>query len=165
MSRASNKNPKSEECDCVEDLTIQAHSNPQWFDIRGRRYKKVDKETKLEEFGENAVDDGKDPKAFTRITEKNATQFADVLKETICFCKPCIIWLLGCNVGLGDIPGDIAKETKCTVKAPKGYVGTMAIPNNPKVARIQKTWGEKYPEHPGATGDFGTFKPPDADKK
>jgi hypothetical protein len=101
---------------------------------------------------QNAVTEGDDPKKFTRLAADNAARFVDVIREGACFCKPCTIWLLGCNVGLGDIPQKVADASGCTVQAPKGNVWANA--DNPAASEIRPSQFE------GSERKFGVFRPP-----
>jgi hypothetical protein len=135
---------------------LVAHSRDTWFEIRGRRYYMDGKTRKLETYEDDlaktAVTEGDDPKKFTRLTADNAARFVDVIREGACFCKPCTVWLLGCNIGLAEIPQKVADASGCTVQAPKGQVWADA--DHPGASRILKS------QFTGSEGKFGTFGPP-----
>jgi hypothetical protein len=155
VSNAINRQLRGD-CDCIQNLVLVAHSNKDWFEIRGRRYYMDGKTRKLETWAENglsAVTEGDDPKKFTRLDEDNAARFVDVIREGACFCKPCTIWLLGCHVGLGGIPPKLVEASGCTVQAPKGEV--FANADNPAASEIRKSR-----DFDGSERGFATFRPP-----
>jgi hypothetical protein len=116
----------------------------------------------IEGFNDVAVTDDEDPGKHTRIVPENAAKFIEVLREKVCLCQPCRIWLLGCNVGLGDIPEKLHDASQCTVYGPKGYIDQAKNPSNPVgLARsISTRKGDEYPPYPGAEARFGVYPPP-----
>jgi RHS repeat-associated protein len=163
------------DCDCSGELILQAHSNPGWFDLRGRRYKqrlnaatgKMVDTNELEGFNDVAVTEGDDPEKYTRLVAENTQKFIEIVKGKACFCTPCKMYLLGCNVGLGDIAEKMHEATKCTIYAPKGYISQTRDPSNPWPLERSITIRREgdYTPYPGAEAKYGVFPPPPEKKK
>lgn len=139
-------------CGCIQRLVISAHADERGMFLRGA-------EPGNKPTWDNAIiiwGKGMDANV---LTIENAATFA----SNICFCKPCEIFLLGCNVGLGSLPQTLANESQCTVYAPKGYcVPNLAKPPSSIVfseGGPSDEFPEGLPAHIGASNEMGEFTP------
>lgn len=110
-------------CDCIKTLAISAHSNELGMALRG--VKAGDPGAKLDiydpaRWDKVPRDTSSDLDKANDLTINNAKAFVQGLKNKVCLCTPCEIYLLGCSIGLGQLDRILAKETNCTVWAPRG---------------------------------------------
>ena len=127
---------------CIASLTIEAHGNPTVMDL-GNNAATIPANQPILQEGS--------------ISPYNASDVFSKIGKLFCFCKPCIIHLLSCNVGLGTIPQDIAKATGCTVMAANGY----CYPNvkRPQDSKVVPAIPPRYPAYPGAGSNMIPFTP------
>ncbi|NCC60829.1 MAG: RHS repeat-associated core domain-containing protein [Verrucomicrobiae bacterium] len=129
--------------ECINRLTIIAHGNSDIMAIGG-----AESPTPWPP-GEKKVN------ADPAIYSKNATRIGKHIKG-LCVCDPCYIYLLSCNVGLGDIGQSLANGSGCIVYAPSGYCyPNRDEPGNSKI--VPEIPGEKV--YPGAGDRFNIFLP------
>ncbi len=130
--------------ECLKRLTIVAHGNPDIIDIGGS----PDSTPPGDLRGRVNRD--------VSIDERNARRVGERIKKLICFCKPCEVYILSCNVGLGKIAQQLANGTGCKVFAPNGYCyPNRKGPDDSKI--VPKT--RKHPAYPGGGDEFVPFAP------
>jgi RHS repeat-associated protein len=103
---------KKGNCDCVSRLVIAAHGAPGYFEITGG--------------GTNTSD----TLQANVIGSPNAFPIFQALDRTVCFCRPCHIYFLICQLGNGNglnFLHAVAKSTGCTVVAPVGFVDVQDL--------------------------------------
>jgi hypothetical protein len=129
---------------CVKRLTIVAHGNPDVLDIAGTP--------------DSAPPPGRGGQVNREVSigEGNARRVGERIKKLICFCKPCEVYILSCNVGLGKIGQELANGTGCKVYAPNGYCyPNRKEPDDSKI--VPKT--RSHPVYPGGGDEFVPFDP------
>jgi RHS repeat-associated protein len=108
---------KIKDCECVRRLAIAAHGSKYGFTLNS-------------DGDRSTVGKYTD----TDVRDSNATTIFTKLKSKVCFCKPCEIYLLSCEVGLGKVPKMIASATGCRVIATNGLC--WPNPRNPPKSPI-----------------------------
>jgi RHS repeat-associated protein len=91
-------------CQCIRRLTIVAHGGEWGFSLDANSGREIS-----EKFTTND------------INKNNAAALFGRLRNYVCFCKPCSIVLLSCEVGKGEIGNLIAGATGCLVVSPRGF--------------------------------------------
>ena len=94
--------------ECVRRLTISAHGWSMAVHIGGR-------------LAPQPVTPKGRINNETAITPQNAKAVGEHLRNLVCLCKPCEIYLLSCHSGLGTIGQLLAVGSGCTVHAPNGF--------------------------------------------
>jgi hypothetical protein len=133
--------------ECARRIAIGAHGNPGIVDTAGLYYENGSPPD------QHGGIDGE-----TSITEYNAKRVGHHIKNLICLCKPCEIYILSCHVGLGGIGQNLANGSGCTVYAPNGFSHNNYA--NPEKSVITRT-DPHHPNYdwPGSGDSFVKFEP------
>ena len=131
--------------ECIHLLNIWAHGNPSGVIIDDIEYTIPSTADETESETANV------------ISETNAAYWIKQIKKTACFCKPCRILVSSCHTGLNGPLNDIlAKESGCTVYAPKGYVHGCIDSKDPEGS----TYVSKSKSIPGSDTTLLVTPPP-----